>query len=140
MSRSGYSDCLDEWDLIRWRGAVTSAIRGKRGQALLVKLRDSLDAMPEKFLITEELIDENGGCCALGCIAKKDGTDVSNVDPEDPDQVAEVFGIAPALAQEIVYENDDGGWNETPEERWARMRRWADKHIANPVGTHSQED
>lgn len=33
MSRSGYSEDLDMWDLIRWRGAVKSALRGKRGQA-----------------------------------------------------------------------------------------------------------
>ena len=31
MSRSGYEDGLEMWDLIRWRGAVASAIRGKRG-------------------------------------------------------------------------------------------------------------
>lgn len=32
MSRCGYSDDYDQWALIRWRGAVESAIRGKRGQ------------------------------------------------------------------------------------------------------------
>jgi hypothetical protein len=35
MSRSGYSDDLENWSLIRWRGAVASAIRGRRGQAFL---------------------------------------------------------------------------------------------------------
>ena len=38
MSRSGYSDDLDNWDLIRWRGQVSSAIRGKRGQGFLREL------------------------------------------------------------------------------------------------------
>lgn len=35
------------------------------------------------------------------------------------------------LAQEVMYENDEGGWrpNETPEERWARVRNWAAKQI-----------
>ena len=33
MSRSGYTDECDGWELVRWRGAVNSAIRGKRGQA-----------------------------------------------------------------------------------------------------------
>jgi hypothetical protein len=46
MSRSGYSDDHSEWDLIRWRGAVASAIRGKRGQAFLRELLVALDAMP----------------------------------------------------------------------------------------------
>ena len=35
MSRSGYSDGLDEWAMIRWRGAVKSAIRGARGRAII---------------------------------------------------------------------------------------------------------
>jgi len=38
MSRSGYSDDCDVWALIRWRGAVKSAIRGARGQAMLREL------------------------------------------------------------------------------------------------------
>lgn len=42
MSRSGYTDdCDDQWALIRWRGAVNSAIKGKRGQQAL---RGRLDA------------------------------------------------------------------------------------------------
>ena len=45
MSRSGYSDDLEPWDLIRWRGAVNSAIKGKRGRALLQKMADALDAL-----------------------------------------------------------------------------------------------
>jgi hypothetical protein len=35
MSRSGYSDDCDGWALIRWRGAVNSAIKGRRGQQAL---------------------------------------------------------------------------------------------------------
>lgn len=48
MSRSEYSENLDSWSLIRWRGQVVSAIRGKRGQAFLRELVDALEAMPEK--------------------------------------------------------------------------------------------
>ena len=43
MSRSGYTDDVDGWDLIRWRGAVTAAIRGTRGQELLHGLAAALD-------------------------------------------------------------------------------------------------
>lgn len=61
MSRSGYSDDYDgdNWDLIRWRGAVTSAIRGKRGQAFLREALAALDAMPEKQLIAGDLVAFN---------------------------------------------------------------------------------
>jgi hypothetical protein len=48
MGRAGYSEDCDGWALIRWRGAVTSAIRGKRGQAFLREMLDALDALPVK--------------------------------------------------------------------------------------------
>ena len=36
MSRSNYSDDIDDYrQLVLWRGAVRSAIRGRRGQAFL---------------------------------------------------------------------------------------------------------
>jgi hypothetical protein len=129
MSRHGYNDDINQWQMIKWRGQVASAIRGRRGQLLLVALRDALDAMPERALIAGELVEENGDVCALGCLAKARGMDVSEVDPEDSDQVADVFGIAPQLAREIVYENDEGAWGETPEQRWERMRKWVGAHI-----------
>lgn len=56
MSRSGYTEDCDGWDLIRWRGAVASAIRGKRGQAFLREALAALDAMPEKQLISHDLV------------------------------------------------------------------------------------
>ena len=57
MSRSGYvDDMCDEWALIRYRGAVKSAIRGKRGQAFLREMLAALDAMPEKRLISGALV------------------------------------------------------------------------------------
>lgn len=50
MSRSGYSDDydFDNWQLIRWRGAVNSAINGRRGQAFLKELLTAIEALPEK--------------------------------------------------------------------------------------------
>jgi hypothetical protein len=57
MSRSGYTEeCEDNWQTIRWRGAVKSAIRGKRGQAFLREMLAALDAMPEKRLIAGDLV------------------------------------------------------------------------------------
>jgi hypothetical protein len=130
MSRSGYSEDLDSWDLIRWRGQVTSAIRGKRGQQFFRDLVMALDAMPEKVLIAKEL-ENDEGVCALGSLGKARGIDISVIDPENPQQVSEMFNIAQCLAQETVYINDErGGWNESPQHRWERVRRWAENQLS----------
>lgn len=124
MSRSGYSD--DCANLGLWRGAVDRATRGYRGQHLLRKLRAALDAMPSKRLIADEIKDEAGDVCALGALD-------STVEEYSAVYLAEHFGIAHALAAEIVYMNDEAlAWrykSETPEERWTRMRAWVDKQI-----------
>ncbi len=136
MSRSGYvDDCDDPLELGRWRGRVASAIRGRRGQAFLRELRDALDAMPEKQLIADELQTEDGEVCAIGCLGAARGIDMSNLDPEDSDQVAATFGIAEVLAKEIVYENDESWPRESPQERWARMRKWVDRNIRHAPPT-----
>lgn len=127
MSRAGYSDYydFDHWTLIRWRGAVASSIRGKRGQAFLRELIDALDAMPDKRLIAHEL-QRGQNVCAIGSVGARRGVDMSKLDPDDPGPIAGAFGIAESLAREIEYMNDEGGcWDETPEQRWQRMRRWA---------------
>ncbi len=128
MSRSGYSDDCGGWDLICWRGAVNSALRGKRGQAFLVELRDALDAMPEKRLVADTL-EADGQFCTLGVLGAKRGVDMSTIDAHCGEAVSEAFEIAPAMAAEVVFENDECRWNETTEQRWQRMRKWIDSHI-----------
>lgn len=134
MSRSGYYDDGDS--VAMWRGQVASAIRGKRGQAFLVELVEALDALPEKKLITDAL-EAGGAVCAIGSVGLKRGVDMAPLDPEDPETLSRVFGIAHQLVQEIEYENDERQWRyeegksrkETAEERWQRMRDWALSHI-----------
>lgn len=130
MSRSGYSDDdYDQWAAIRWSGALASAIRGKRGQAFLRELLAALDALPEKKLIAEEL-EKNGCVCALGAVGKARAIDMAPIDPEDRDRVATVFGIPYTLACQIMYENDRDNWRViTEEERFIRMRRWAEHQL-----------
>lgn len=134
MSRSGYSDDCDGWSLIRWRGAVNAAINGKRGQAFLREMLATLDAMPEKRLIADDLVDEGGSVCAIGSVGVARGVNMDAIDPHDRDQVAQAFGIAPAMAAEIEFINDrDYCWApETPEQRFARVRAWAAKQLAPP--------
>jgi len=131
MSRSGYSDDWDGewWDHIRWRGQVASAIRGKRGQAFLQELVVALDAMPERRLIKNNL-EHAGNVCAIGSVGVKRGLDMTALDPEDFVTIAGRFGVAPQLVQEIEWENDEGDYTETPEQRWTRMRAWAVSLIA----------
>lgn len=128
MSRSGYSDDIEQWDLIRWRGAVAAAIRGKRGQAFLLEMWKAMTALPEPKLIANSLIEKDGAVCAMGAVGRARGIDLSEVDPEDGDRVAEVFGIPRTLALEIAYLNDEYR-TETPEARWHRMKMWAEENL-----------
>lgn len=136
MSRSGYNEDCNEWDLIRWRGAVNQAIKGRRGQAFLKEMLAALDALPDKKLIDRDL-ECGGEVCAIGAVGKYRGIDMSGLDPEDRESVAAKFGIAPALAAEIVFVNDEdfGYWRrdaETPEARFIRVRKWIENKIINP--------
>ena len=135
MSRSHYNDDIDNWQLIKWRGMVASSIRGQRGQKFLKDLLDALDAMPEKRLIADEL-EAHGEVCAIGSLGRAKGVNMESIDPEDPPQIAAAFDIAECLAQEVVYKNDEGAWQkETPEERWARMRKW----VASKIKPNAEE-
>lgn len=130
MSRSNYTCDGGDQELYLWRGAVLSATRGKRGQQFFRDLVAALDAMPEKKLIAWKLRDTDGAVCAMGALATARAIDVSAIDPEEPEEVAQTFGIAPALAQETAYINDEGGSSdETEERRWIRVRAWAMRQI-----------
>lgn len=142
MSRSEYSDDLDSWDLILWRGAVASAIRGKRGQAFLRELQTALAALPEKRLIRDSFAEpETGQVCALGCVAvareetkgKTRDQAIESVsdlfDVAAPESTAQRLGISSALAKEIMFLNDDeGGWG-TPEKRYERILAWVNRQV-----------
>lgn len=142
MSRSNYTD--DEsypGQFAMWRGQVNSAIRGRRGQSFLKDLLAALDAMPEKRLIKNDLV-RGGEVCTIGALGRVRGIDMSKIDVEDPEQVAAAFGIAHQLASEIEYWNDENDYRwetdaagkhqrieETPEERWTRMRAYIASQI-----------
>jgi hypothetical protein len=146
MSRSGYSEDCDNVQL--WRTAVARATYGKRGQALLRDMLAALDALPVKRLTRGELVTADGECCALGAVAIARSMDVSDLDPDERGDVALAFDIAPALAAEIAYENDERGagqygnydaqgryvppQGETPEKRWERMRAWVAAQLKEP--------
>src|SRR6185312_15322735 len=153
MSRSGYGeyDPQDTYDVLaqgRWVAMLRSALRGKRGRKFLTDLRDALDALPVKRLIHSELVTADGNVCAIGSVGVRRGVDMSPLlRPADcdPDEWAEnweceaneraealgsMFDIAPCLAQEVMYQNDEASYhNETPEQRWIRVRKWVAKKL-----------
>lgn len=144
MSRSGYSDDgVDDLTFGRWRGRVTSATRGKRGQALLKAAAAALDAMEDKRLARYNLSETNGCRCVLGVVLAQRGLDDTarqldaEYDPyfdDDPSEylaeLAAALDVAEPLIGEIMYENDYGGcFGETPVRRWQRMRAWVESRI-----------
>lgn len=146
MSRHGFVDLEDlEYDHLaegRWKARLQAALRGKRGQVFLRDLIEALDAMEAKELHAHNL---GGDCvCAMGALARARGVMVADLqeelDDEDGDHgwATEVMGdrldIAPSLAREVAYRNDECGWQkETPAQRWRRMRRWAEKRLTTPT-------
>lgn len=167
MSRSGYTDdCDDQLAAGRWRGAVQSAIKGRRGQALLRELLAALDAMPEKKLYSGSFARAEGEFCTLGVLGAHRGTKMDDLgndeDGCDTRKVGERFGIAEAMAAEIMYHNDEYAadehkWIEVeicgplrfprdshfrsvripnenhPQERWQAMRDWVAAQIVAPT-------
>ena len=161
MSRSGYSDeCDDQWAMIRWRGAVASSLRGKRGQAFLREVLAALDAMPDKRLVGSRF-EADGDCCTLGAVCRVRGVDASGLTPDYNQgdvsrDIADLLDIPVALAAEIMHTNDetvedtrpervatDPGdrrsrrivWVPVPgaaEKRWQHMRDWVARHIIEP--------
>lgn len=133
MSRSGYSDDCDNWALIRYRGAVESAIRGARGQAFLKEMLTALDSMPVKELVEGEL-EADGSYCALGVVGKSRGINLAEIDAENSSEVAQALGISRALAKEIVYMNDESmGYSAANLTRWQIVRNWAVDNIKTGV-------
>ena len=140
-----YTECDDLDSLLahgRWRGAVKSAMRGKRGQAFLKELLQALDELPEPVLIKDE-IEINGQYCMMGAVARKRGMDTSKLHSEDHEGMSDAFGIARAMVQEIMFINDEDFWYpkpKTPEDelkiakrRYQDARKWVARHIKEEV-------
>lgn len=144
MSRSGYSDGFDGPDLWLYRGAVQSAINGRRGQSFLREMLAAMDALPVKRLIAHDLaradlvsfshwgMIEAPSVCAIGTVGRSRGIDMRDLDPEESEKVAKAFGIAESMAREIVFMNDEAWWRVTPEERFTKMREWIVENISEP--------
>ncbi len=90
------------------------------------EMLDALDAMKHKRLITEALETVGGEHCALGAVCAYRGLNM------DQPVFASSFDIARAMRKEILFKNDEGGeFDETPEQRWKRMRDWVCAQISD---------
>lgn len=149
MGRAGYTDDMDDdlWMYIRWRGAVKAALRGKRGQLFLREMLAALDALSAPRLIKDNLVDKNMGYCAIGAVGLARGCNLMDMDClsvlEDNEGTAKLFGIAEAMVREIEFINDEcdepwthpGRHEDTPEERFIRVRRWVVSQINDEVAS-----
>lgn len=129
MSRSGYTDDNDDpLARGRWQQAVKRSLQGKRGQALLRELAEALDAMEDKRLWPGSFATADGEFCTLGVLGAKRGIkmdDLGNAeDGCDPEAVARRFGVAHAMAAEIMYLNDEYMVDE---------HKWVDVEICGPM-------
>lgn len=130
MSRSGYTDDYGDDDPLamgRGRQAVKRSIEGKRGQALLRELLEALDAMPDKRLYRGNFATADGEFCTLGALGAKRGTKMDDLGDEcdcNAELVGQRFGIAPAMAAEIMYMNDEYAVDD-----W----KWIDVEICGPM-------
>jgi hypothetical protein len=129
VSRSGYSDDCENLGL--YRASVDRAVRGKRGQAFIRKMLAAFDALPDKRLAADTLVTGEN-VCAMGAVALAQGIDVSKINAHKRREVGRVFNIAPSMAAEIAYENDEGDSGESPEERFVRMHEWARSNLREP--------
>ena len=132
MSRSGYCDDYGDDDplaLGRYRAQVASAIRGRRGQALLRELLAALDAMLDKQLVAGEL-EADGQFCALGVVGHARGLNLASLDTYDVESLGGTFNIADQLAREIMWVNDEyiGAWDWVRIEICGPMRGWDQHH------------
>jgi len=127
MSRSEYTEDCTNFDL--YRGTVKRSIAGERGQAFLLVFAKALDALKEKRLISGQLSNHDGEVCGLGAVFKLRRIAAGLTAYEDNRKLAGVMGISRSMCAEIEYMNDEWAPNETPEQRWTRMRKWIDDNI-----------
>ena len=70
------------------------------------------------------------GGAAPGAVGKARGMLLTPLEGCEADEVAEAFGISTAMAAEIMFCNDElGEFDETPEQRHARMYFWISANI-----------
>lgn len=140
MTRHWTGESDDPLDWGRYRAALQSSLRGRRGQQLLRDLIAGLDALPSPELSAGALADHETGCvCALGAVGLQRGKSFDELAHEDftrgadPEDLAEQFDISATLANEILETNDECSHNSNEkrarEARFQYVKQWAMSHV-----------
>lgn len=132
--RIGYSDDEEyggQFEL--WQANCRRSLKGKVGQAALRRLEAALLALPDKRLIAGDLVDDEGGVCAIGALAlheDKITDDMRALSECDMEDVGVELGMPRLVAWKVVEMNDlqfnglDLVFLEGPE-RWPAERPYA---------------
>ncbi len=116
-----------------WQANCRRSLRGRKGQSALRDLEAALLTLPEKRLIRDVLVDDDGGMCAVGCYAKHKGLDLAKFDPEcESDRVGIQAGMPRLVAWKVVALNDielGTPFDLTPEERYERVLAWVREQL-----------
>jgi hypothetical protein len=132
MGRISYTDEEDyPGQFALWQSNCLKSLHGKQGQEELRVLRQALIALPEKRLIHDLLVDEDGEVCAIGAYAKYKGLDLQKFDPEDATDEVGIEAGMPALAAWKVVEMNDMELHSgfSPEERYTKILAWVDGQL-----------
>ena len=93
-----------------------------------------LEALSEKRLIQTRSDERKGRSRALDVLGVARGIDLT----DRPGQVASVFRHCRAVAREVVFMNDEWLSNETPEQRYERMKTWVAAQIKPANAEHPE--
>lgn len=120
------------------------SLKGKRGQASLRALEAALLALPEKRLISGRIIDQAGGVCAMGALAKHLGKELPKPSTDDDyedyfthtNRIGQACGVPEPVAMKIAWMNDEIlglgfglGSDYTDEQRYEHMLAWVRKSL-----------
>jgi hypothetical protein len=133
-----------------WWSNAERALNGRKGLATLRELRQVLEEMPEKAIISGRLANEQGQMCVVGALVvarrvskgeKREAVlaELARIIPEDEDcngsdesaTLGVSIGLSYMLAWRLAYMNDeDVYWKATPEERYRVIVKWIDARLA----------
>lgn len=113
---------------------ISRAIGSDRGQLFLQELLTAMDALERPRLVGMVLecnpdpVDGYCDVCALGSVGRLRGIDMLSDERLSTD-LQEMFGISLGMLFAVTDTNDSYPLEETPEQRFTRVRSWVESEI-----------